>query len=98
MDPRLIDIICSFGRIYEIILFINELIPMELNGTRDQCFVIQKKEEIGICQPSWGIGSFSGIISREIVGIAKELQLLSVRYSSFFSSNLNANITANLSE
>ena len=79
-DPILVDFICSFGRIFEIMLFLKELIPMELNGSRDQCFVVQRKEEIGISQPLWGIGGFSGIIAREIVGIAKELQCLCYRY------------------
>ena len=90
-DPIVIDVVCSFGRIFEIILFIHELLPMELNGTRDQYYVVQKKEEIGISEPSWGIGSFSGVIAREIIGIAKDLQCLCKRYSSLVSNQENEN-------
>ena len=92
-DPLVVDFACSFGRIFEVLLFVKEMISIELNGVRDNSFVVQRKEDIGISEPSWGNGSHSGIIAREIVGVSKELIVLCKRYESLLSSPLEMNQT-----
>ncbi|GAB1223591.1 hypothetical protein ENUP19_0155G0001 [Entamoeba nuttalli] len=55
-DATVVDFICSFGRILEILILNKEMIEIELNSVRDQCFVVQRKEDIGTSTPLWGCG------------------------------------------
>ncbi|BFU18822.1 histidine ammonia-lyase, putative [Entamoeba histolytica HM-1:IMSS-B] len=80
-DATVVDFICSFGRILEILILNKEMTEIELNSVRDQCFVVQRKEDIGTSTPLWGCGSYSGIIAYQITGVIKECILLAKRYS-----------------
>ncbi|KAL7720637.1 Histidine ammonia-lyase [Entamoeba marina] len=82
------DFICSFGRVLDVLLNVKEFVKTDINTVRDSYIVSHSHDKFFTSQVCWGNGSYSGIVTRQIDDVAKELILLTNRYQSLVNCSL----------